>query len=1224
MGLGIQQTPHSAAFNVFVNNTTNYSRTKTSDLVANSGFLDQVVFNTDLADPDLLAGQLQWNSTEGTLDLGLNDNYAMHLGEEMLYRVRNTTGSTLRAGQPVYASGLSPGGNNRIEVNLYTANGTTREIRFMGLMTSDLTDNGNNGYATHFGYIRGVNTNGGVATDYSDKLWVSGEPDWNEGDILYVHPTVPGKLTKTEPKHSISVAIITSKANNGKLFVRPTSYGHLDDNHDVNLTGASNGQFLQYNSSTDYWIPSSSGNFTTLTINGNQIPVGTGISNHVAYWNSSSGLIADNGQLYWDPTNNRLGIGTSSPSTTLDVSGIINATGGNSTNWNTSYGWGNHASQGYLTSLAHNHGVANSAGTQQFTFGVNENIRFSGGGSTSVSFNSDTKLITISSTDTNTTYSAISGVALSGTTFYHINTSSQASVNNSNGNVIQDVTLDDYGHITGLGTVDLDSRYYTESETDNLLSNKLNTSLKGSNNGLAELDSTGKVPSSQLPSYVDDVLEYATTGDFPVTGETGKIYVATSTNLTYRWSGSAYVEISASLALGETSSTAYRGDRGKTAYDHSQQNTGSVHGSTTVGGNLLRLSDPSAIRFLRVNADNTVSTLSDSDFRTAIGVGVGVGTVTNVSALTIGTIGSDISSSVSDPTTTPVITLNIPTASATSRGVLSSGDWTTFNNKQAALTNPVTGTGTTNYISKWINTSIQGNSIIFDDGTKVGIGTTSPSYQLDVIGTGNFSENLLVNGTGVSLNGHTHKTSNILIGDTGESLESLDPFFSGVALGGSINDGIVAGGGISSYVINDFSSSVSGLLPVIENSGNNRILTSTGTTTGINAESNATFDGTTLAISGEIIVDNLKLDGNTISSTSGNLIIQPSGSGALQSDSSGDVRGQYAVDLQRVRDSNASVASGHYSVIGGGRLNAASGEYSTVSGGSSNRASEGCTVGGGASNQAIGSGCTVGGGTGNSTDGSSSTVCGGSSNEATAALSTVCGGSSNEATAALSTVCGGYYNKASNYGCSVGGGNSNNATGQLSTVAGGAGNTASGEYSSVGGGGLNIASGYGSTVVGGIRGKATRYGEISHAAGNFVNAGDAQHTVLIARRLTTDNTANQVLFLDGSSYTNYKLTIPPKTTWTFEIKLSAYNNNDDTVAGWIYRGVIRRNGTDSTVMVGSLIEESWKEEPMDNTSANVIANDTNDTLEIRVTGLTGKNIRWVAVVDISQVSFGVP
>ena len=96
----------------------------------------------------------------------------------------------------------------------------------------------------------------------------------------------------------------------------------------------------------------------------------------------------------------------------------------------------------------------------------------------------------------------------------------------------------------------------------------MDASLKGVNNGVAELDSAGKVPASQLPAYVDDVLEYDKQSSFPTTGETGKIYVAQDTNKTYRWSGTAYVEISPSLALGETSSTAYRGDRGKAAYDH--------------------------------------------------------------------------------------------------------------------------------------------------------------------------------------------------------------------------------------------------------------------------------------------------------------------------------------------------------------------------------------------------------------------------------------------------------------------------------------------------------------------------------------------------------------------------------------------------------------------------------------------------------------------------------
>jgi hypothetical protein len=93
--------------------------------------------------------------------------------------------------------------------------------------------------------------------------------------------------------------------------------------------------------------------------------------------------------------------------------------------------------------------------------------------------------------------------------------------------------------------------------------NYIKNSQKGVANGVATLDSDGKVPESQLPAYVDDVVEYDALKTFPATGEAGKIYVDLSTNKTYRWSGSTYVNIAASIALGETSSTAYAGDKGK-------------------------------------------------------------------------------------------------------------------------------------------------------------------------------------------------------------------------------------------------------------------------------------------------------------------------------------------------------------------------------------------------------------------------------------------------------------------------------------------------------------------------------------------------------------------------------------------------------------------------------------------------------------------------------------
>lgn len=108
-------------------------------------------------------------------------------------------------------------------------------------------------------------------------------------------------------------------------------------------------------------------------------------------------------------------------------------------------------------------------------------------------------------------------------------------------------------------------------------------SEKGANSGVATLGADGKVPASQLPSFVDDVIEVANAAARPVTGEAGKIYVTLDDNKTYRWGGSTYVEISAGLALGETQGTAYEGSKGaalKTAFDTHEADT-DIHVTTS-------------------------------------------------------------------------------------------------------------------------------------------------------------------------------------------------------------------------------------------------------------------------------------------------------------------------------------------------------------------------------------------------------------------------------------------------------------------------------------------------------------------------------------------------------------------------------------------------------------------------------------------------------------------
>lgn len=246
----------------------------------------------------------------------------------------------------------------------------------------------------------------------------------------------------------------------------------------------------------------------------------------------------------------------------------------------------------------------------------------------------------------------------------------------------------------------------------------INSNLKGANNGLAELDANGKVPSAQLPSYVDDVIEYTSQSAFPTTGETGKIYIAQDTNKTYRWSGTAYVEISPSLALGETSSTAYRGDRGKVAYDHSQsthaRTDATAVASSTTNGNIkingtetTVYSHPSsgvtAGTYKSVTVDGNGHVTGGSNPTTLSGYGITDAKINN------GTI------TLGNNTITPLtsFTETDPVFSASAAADISSADISNWNGKQAAL---VSGTN--------IKT-VNGNSLLGSGNITISGGSSS-------------------------------------------------------------------------------------------------------------------------------------------------------------------------------------------------------------------------------------------------------------------------------------------------------------------------------------------------------------------------------------------------------------------------------------------------------------------------------------------------------------------
>jgi hypothetical protein len=223
---------------------------------------------------------------------------------------------------------------------------------------------------------------------------------------------------------------------------------------------------------------------------------------------------------------------------------------------------------------------------------------------------------------------------------------------------------------------------------------------------------------------LSDIGGASASGYVPYTGATANLDLGTHTLIaakgTFSSSGSGdTVGITHSSGSGIALNIT-KGGSGEGLYIN--KTSGSGNAATIIGtlnATTLVKSGGTSAQFLK--ADGSVDSTS-----------YGTGSVTSV-GLSSATSGVTIGST--PITTSGTITLAIATASGSQQGLLSSTDWTTFNNKQNALTNPVTGTGTTNYLPKFTGTSTIGNSQIFDNGTNVGIGTTSPQGILHVSAT---------------------------------------------------------------------------------------------------------------------------------------------------------------------------------------------------------------------------------------------------------------------------------------------------------------------------------------------------------------------------------------------------------------------------------------------------------------------------------------------------------
>jgi hypothetical protein len=662
---------------------------------------------------------------------------------------------------------------------------------------------------------------------------------------------------------------VVHKATNGIIAVRATTGTRIADASDVEYAGASDNSFLVYNSATGVWEDEAVSIFKTIAVAGQSSVVAdtyTDTLTLAAGTNVSITTDANTDTITINSTDEFVGTVTSVAALTLGTTGtdlsstVVNSTTTpvitlnvptasatnrgalSSADWTTFNSKEPALTKGNLTEATSS--VLTITGGTNAVIGTGTTIQVAQAGASSSGYLSSTDWTTFNGKQdaiTLTTTGTSGAATLVGSTLNIPDYTEQYAGTVTSVATTAPITG---GTITDTGTIGITQ---SGAASDGYLSSADWTTFNGKQNAIT-LTTTGTTGAATLigatlniPNYADQFVGTVTSVDmsvptgFAISGNP----ITTSGTLAVAFAAGYSLPTDASQATWNTayndSITAFAYNTSTGALTLTQQDAGTLTATVTlqpfsttnlVEGTNLYYTDTRARLALSagtgISYDNATGVITNSSLSSG-------GTVTSVAALTLGTTGTDLSSTVADGTTTPVITLQVPTASATNRGALSSADWTTFNgkqsaitltttgstgaatfisntlnipnytdqfvgtvtsvattapitggtftttgtigitksgasadgylsstdwntfnNKQNALTNPVTGTGTTNYVAKFTAGSIIGDSQIFDNGTNVGINNNSPSYRLDVAGDTHITSGSL--GVGVAPN----------------------------------------------------------------------------------------------------------------------------------------------------------------------------------------------------------------------------------------------------------------------------------------------------------------------------------------------------------------------------------------------------------------------------------------------------------------------------------------
>jgi hypothetical protein len=450
---------------------------------------------------------------------------------------------------------------------------------------------------------------------------------------------------------------------------------------------------------------------------------GSGASGQVTYFNGSD-TIGGSNNLFWDITNARLGINTNAPGVALDLhatTGVV-AQFENTTTNNTLLSFRNQGAG--VWSIGNN-----------YSGGINDFIIYD-----AVSFSNR---LTIKNTGVTTligTFTATSLIKSGGTSSQILLADGSTTPTSSFGT----------GSVTNVSALTLGT---IGTDLSSSVANSTTTPVITLNVPTASATNRGVLSNTDWTTFNNKqatitLTTTGTSGAATLIGATLNIpnytNVGTVTNVSALTLGTTGTDLSSSVANSTTTpvitlnvptaSATNRGALSSTDWTtfNNKQATISVTSPVVLTGATISMP---------VASTGVSGYLSSTDWNTFNNKSNTNGTVTSVAALTLGTTGVDLSSSVATGTTTPVITLNVPTASASNRGALSSTDWTTFNGK-------VGGSGTTGTIPKFVSTTGLGNSLLSESGTAMTIG-------------GSLNINA-ASGTGLNVAGNT-----IVRGDTG-------------------------------------------------------------------------------------------------------------------------------------------------------------------------------------------------------------------------------------------------------------------------------------------------------------------------------------------------------------------------------------------------------------------------------------------------------------------------